>query len=230
MTHWFAIMACLLGVTFANAQPCSTRVYSTPSGYTYTTPVVERVVVKEVLTPVAIPVLVPTAVFQYLPALAAPVVAAPPVAVTPAVPVPAPAAAPSPVDIDRLVRERVDAILREKLNTAVNDDDPPPLNVVGGAPKRENPQEIVQQVANLLANRCASCHTAGVKVSGDVTLFVKKGEQMEFRPSVGKKAILAAVTPGMSGAAKMPPTAKTDPTKAVQPTEVALLRRWDELP
>lgn len=161
----------------------------------------ERIIIKEIVAPFAVPVLVPAAAFQFLPALQ-PVAAPPaPVPVAPAASaaVPAPAAAGPQADIDRLVRDRVEAILREKTNQ--QDSGPPVLILPGDTPAPPpastlSPVEVETKAVTLLSQRCYECHTQGAKTSGDVTLFTKSGEQLMFQPSVTKAKILAAIESG----------------------------------
>ncbi len=233
---FLSLLALLFGVSLAQAQHCGSvvrRAY--PVSYHAPQVVVEeKVIVKEVITPVGVPVLVPAAVFQYLPALQVPVQQQPVAPVQ--VQAQAPQKCPTPEELDKIIQARVEAALRER-NVS---NGPPPLLLPGQPtqPPLARPQaaptddELLQQSANILAeNKCYTCHTQGEKVSGNVVLFAKSGDELEFNPNVDKKKIYAAVTPAKEGEAPlMPPTAKKDPKTALSPEQVEVLRQWASRP
>lgn len=133
---------------------------------------VDNVIVREVIAPIAIPTLFPAAVFQYMPAL------------QPAAPAPV-----SPVDIDRIVAEKVEAALREKLGQV---DGPPPLTMA------EPPavfDELQQKAVNILANKCYTCHTES-KAAGRAILFTKDHTGTYFQPNKSKAEILNQIVSG----------------------------------
>lgn len=172
--------------------------------YSYYPQFVERIVIKEVVAPVAVPVLVPASVFQYVPALTQVAPVQPAVPVSPVnAPVAAPAqAAASTAELDRLIRERIEAILREKANQG--DDGPPILLGVGpveqprgnGTLPAMSPEELQAKALTLLSRNCYECHTQGVKTAGTVTIFTKSGEQLGFQPSVPKSKLLSVIESG----------------------------------
>jgi hypothetical protein len=178
-----------------NAGSCR-RSYATP----YYPPVVEKIIIKEIVVPVAIPVLIPAAVFQYLPAIQ-PVV--PVAAAAPYVPVAAPTTVAahgvgSQADLDRLIRDRIEAIIREKLNQ--QDGGPPTLILSGDPAPAAQPApaaaDIQTRALGILSRGCYTCHTQGVKTQGNVSIFVKTGDQLGFQPNVSKDKLLRAIESG----------------------------------
>jgi hypothetical protein len=151
-THYNEYRSCGYGPPVISGGPF----YGPPISTSYVqTPVIhEKVVVNEVVAPVAVPVVVPATVFQYLPAMAPQAPSAPAVIGTggtvasaqaaPTVQVPgsmpptagvasaaqpvtpaAPVAAGLEAKLDLLIKARLDAIVREKMAAAA--DAPPPL-------------------------------------------------------------------------------------------------------
>jgi len=163
-------------------------------------------VVNELVTTVVTPVLLPAAVFQYLPALQ-------PVLPVQAVPGGQYEATQPQLgqDIDRIIRERVDAILREKFGTV--DDGPPAL--VGGSQGLTG-QALQDAALSLLANNCMSCHTQGTKTAGNVTIFTKSGEELFFQPNRSKSALFAEISSGRMPKGK----------KAITNGDLEVLRQW----
>lgn len=212
------------------AQHCGPFFHRAPVVH-HTPHVVERIV--EVVTPVAVPVVVPATVFQYLPALQA--VAPTAVQVQqPQVPV-AQTASPAQTqtlsinELDNLIRQRLEVAMRARAGAT---SDPPALQVANapvstpqGSPQPANSQQLVQTVANSLAQKCASCHSSD-RPSGGVTLFTRSGDGLQFSPSVGKDAILRAASPQNGAPARMPPAARTDPQAGLNETDLTALRQW----
>lgn len=244
----------LSSVTFAQCpqyQPQYRPAYGQP-GYAQPQPQTQYItheVIHEVAAPIAVPVLVPATVFQYLPALQPSFpVAVPTTPVVAPTTVGAPAVGTAPTagstltaaDIDALINARVEARLR-----SMNGDKGPPTLILPGdfqpalpkpaepAPPQNQQVGLDQQVASMLGSKtCVQCHTAGngAPVKGNVTLFVKRENQLFFQPSVSKEKIVAAVSPspntapgGPGGQPSMPPNGP-----ALSQNEVALLRQWQD--
>lgn len=250
MTRIVVILTCLLLTSNVHADNCGTTIRSYPHVTYYSPPIyshVEKVVYREIPAPIAVPLLVPSSVFQYLPALS-PVISIPvSTAAAPVVATPAPVSpvasstvnqGQTSIDIERMVNERVERAIRERFNSVTpGDSGPPPLILPNDFTKAPEPQvapttsidvkdeEVPQRVAQLLANNCAKCHTAGEKVSGSVTLFVKKDTQLYLQPSIAKNEILKAVAPPTT---LMPPDAKgnKDSPAALKGNDLVLLQRW----
>lgn len=202
-----ALSFALLVVTGPTQAQCPTPVvvssgYSSTS-YPVTTTVHKPVkVVKEVVAPVAVPVVIPATVFQYVPALTPPPVVQytqqpAPVAAPPA------KAAPTPDDIDRLLMQRLDKLLKDRLPTAAPaSDGPPPIKwgefappqTQEGPPAVATTQPAVARTdwVGFLKNNCASCH-GGSKKAGGITLFDTDGN---FRPNTTKDAIVESIVSG----------------------------------
>lgn len=228
MKRILAVVAAVLIVVGAVHAQCRVIVRSpvpvvTPVCQPVIKPIVHQAVVPvvhrpTVAIPIAIPVAVPATVFQYMPAVQP--TYQPAVPISQAVPSQPPASA----DIDKMVRDRVDQILRERSN----DSGPPALLMPDQSPPLATSSENLDtQVANLLSTKsCVQCHTGGrpVAVKGNVTLFVQKGDDLFFQPTVTKQKILDAV----SDNPRMPPNALGNPNHpdALRPPEIALLQRW----
>ncbi len=219
----------LLGM-FTLLQSCAVPVSHAPiyvqPTVTYTNTIHERVVVKEKFTPIAVPIIVPAVTFQYLPALA-------PQAPAVAVEAQAPAVQAQPQqDMNAVIAEKVEKAVKARLGSVASpsDDGPPPLILPAelAAPAKEPPAAAgndEQEGVKILANNCASCHTAGVKTSGNVTLFTKKDGKMYFQPSVEHKTILEVLSPPSP---TMPPAANLDPNSpaAIKGRNLEVLKRW----
>lgn len=181
--------------------------------------------VTPIVTPVIVtPYIVSNTVFQYLPALQ-----------------PAPTAAAYQQqqqnnDIDRMVRERVDAILRERFGAP--DKGPPklilPAEYNNTAKDNKPVEDLTEKVANMLATKsCVRCHTEGVRTAGKISLFTKKSDGLFFQPTATKVEIakMLRVDP-TTGRSQMPPNGDvaTDPNhpEALKQEDRALLQRWFE--
>lgn len=214
-------MKVVLGL-FALLQTCATPFNYAPTyiqpTVSYVTAVHDKVIVKETIAPIAVPVIVPAVVFQYLPALQPQAV---PVAAAPQVP-----QAPQP-DMEAIIADRVEKAIRARLKATTSDSGPPPLILPAElASPISEPRETDEQASvRILSNNCASCHTAGVKTSGNVTLFTKRDGKMYYQPSVENATILAAISPPEP---TMPPAAKLDPRSpaAIKGRDYEVLKRW----
>lgn len=189
-------------------------IYSTPA--TYSTPIVNTVYEKEtIIAPVAIPVVVPATVFQYLPALA-PVQAVgvggygvgatqPQAGYTPIQPQAQPttaipsvqAAGPNTAEIDRLIKSRLEFILKEYSQT-LDVNSPPPIRF---GEQTTTPTAISEPVGNIdvvgryrlaLKSNCVDCHGNGRR-SGGVQLFDTAGS---YAPNVTEQQISEAISSG----------------------------------
>lgn len=162
------------------------------------------VAVKNVAAVELAPIAVPTIFFQFLN----------PTPVQLPTPVQATVAAPETETsrIDRLIRERLEAIINEHLKGEVDD-----------LPSVDEPVATGLPALASLQLRCASCHTAPT-VKGNVVLFDASGA---FAPNVAGSKILAAITPDATGLVHMPPAAKGSPTSihAVSPADREALRQ-----
>ncbi len=174
---------------------------------------------------IGLPVYLPVAVFQYLPAMQ-PTTAMP----VSATPVENRQVGNSQLDIEKLVRDRVDTVLRER---NAGDSGPPPLIIAGELPvkQQQQPDNLDQQVANMLASKsCVQCHTddGKSKVKGGVTLFTGNNDQYFFQPSVDKNKLYNAVYGTNGRGFAMPPAAKGDPNHqdALKANDIALLKQW----
>ena len=215
-------------------QYCGTYTsYAKPVSYSsYYPTYAEKVVVKEV--PVAVPILVPATVFQYIPAIvptATAVTPVTPVSAVPTTPVaPTVPTTPSAAEMEKLITARVDKLVQERLKYIMPGDTGPPPLIMNApanaptpnnvpAPTNNNTGDINMQVAQILGNNCAKCHTQGTKTAGGVTLFVKNGEQLFLQPSVSKADIWNTVKPPTPS---MPPAGNNQ----LKPEEVSLLQKW----
>ena len=155
------------------------------------------VAVADVVVPVAVPILVPAYQFSYLPALQ-------PAAVATAAPVETETSR-----IDQLIRERLEAIIREQ-----TDGDGPPA-VVEALPSLSIQSPETFTAISVLRNRCSTCHTGAGK--GGVSLFNVAGA---YAPNITVDKILDT-----SRTAQMPPAAKGDTHSvyAVSMRELAIL-------
>jgi len=239
----------LLPPNGANAQ-CASRpgaVCSTPvtSSYTSHHAATKKVVVEKhvEVAPIAVPVLVPSTIFQYLPAIAPPVAAVPvpaavaPVAAAPAAatvapaPVAAAAAAPSTAQIDKLIRERLEAIIKEKVTAARSNEEgePPPLdsdepveNVdVGAKPAAAQTKDVVIRGVNAAYVHCAPCHNER-KQDGDVQLF----DGRAYKPLKDGVALSNAAVAAPVSAGKMPKLRAQLGNKAMSPEDKNDLLAW----
>lgn len=213
-------------VTLVSSAQCHRVTYQYPTTYQYPVHQVvvrENIIVKEVVTPVAVPVLIPAYQFQYVAPCAAPAVAVPqmtPVA-TPGVQHNNVAMYPmshGPLssvgagnDKDR-IRELAKALLAEmnkEVGSGEFDNGPPTaVDFSPGAPQQFGPLAILE-------NRCAKCHTGAESKSG-IMIFTAPGY---FNPQVDRQRLLDAVEKG-----RMPLGASTDPRLRLSQQEVAALR------
>lgn len=205
-------------VSHVRAQTCGTTTCTKTSTTNHKT----VVAVKDAVVAVPFPVLVPAAVFQYLPAVT------PVVAVTPAVPV-APVVqqpvvqqpvaaqpAPSTANIDQLIKERLDVLLKDYQPTSdrqvssFDSNGPPPLAFA------DNESSSNDKVANkapkdanwilALKNACARCHQEGGTTKDGIVIFNKSGA---FAPNVDERAIYESIKSGsMPKGLRLDPTAK----------------------
>ena len=206
-----ALIAVLLGATMyipgSGTATCPQVVRHVAPPVYHHTPVYKEVIVqKEIIAPVAVPVVVPATVFQYLPAVA-PVVTAPiaaaPVATAPAVAQPQ-AVNPGIGDMEKLIEQRVDKAVADRLGRTGPGDGPPPITFEGQTTAAAPPQQPAQPQGNNdkaqvmqawvqdLGNSCASCHGAG-KRSGGVALFDANNQ---FAPSVSMEQIAESIISG----------------------------------
>ncbi len=199
--------------------------------------------VKKIVAPVAIPSLVPATVFQYLPALTPTAQITPVVTNAVSAPVVNSQVAgegvavransnANGVDIDRLVNERVAKILEARTNN--KDSGPPALILPEELKSKQDARQETKQVpeadlnqkaVQILANKCSSCHTASVKISGGVTLFSKKEDQLYFQPSVNKQTIWNVLKPPTPS---MPPSVKKDAKSGIIGAELDLIKKWSK--
>jgi hypothetical protein len=173
---------------------------------TYSYPVHE-VHVDEVFTPVvAIPVYIPTFQFQYQPPC-----------VTPA----AVATQQSAVMDDKERMKMLAQILREELKNEKNiqpknedlEDDLPPVAIDDEAvelPKINKPDFV-----SILKNKCARCHTSGIRVDGGMAIFNKDGS---YNVKSNYNSILNSVREN-----RMPFGAKSSPDKRLTDAEKRIL-------
>lgn len=199
MFRWLAVVVVILFSVVvvlpeSQAGGCRTVVQTQYQSYTptYYPPVyqIEQAVIA-----------VPTIFFQWLTPAVAQVSQAAPAA-------PAQVAAPAKTEteaerIDRLVREKLEAVIREQ----VGGGDDLPMIVDHDVTASAAPVAV-------LASRCASCHTAPA-VKGGVILF-RNGV---FQPNVPVSQVVDAAS-----SKRMPPSARTQPATAVPAGEVAVLR------
>lgn len=110
--------------------------------------------------------------------------------------------------IDRLVRERLEAVIKEHMQGVAD------MPMIVDEPS----VDLVAQASASLQKRCASCHTGATAKKG-VVLFTDQGV---FNPNVKMEKIVDVVSRGV-----MPPAAKGDPRSpaAVPAAEIAVLRQ-----
>ena len=179
--------------SYAGPISCGAPVIVSPGSYIE--PVKIKEVIKEtIVAPVAVPVVVPATVFQYLPAVA------PPVPAMVQQPMPQPArpqpAQPSTAELDRLIRTRLEAIIREQVQQGgqTSDDMPPPITFddVAGTPQQPKGVVDMAKLVPMLKANCARCHGNGKK-AGDVKIFDDAGN---YAPSVPLEELIASITNG----------------------------------
>lgn len=226
ISTWIVLFVCLM---FTPA-PSSAQVCGTVTSHTYSNPYISTVVttpevkiVKEAV-PVAVPLLVPSTVFQYLPAITpTPVVASTPAVTAPVTQPVASKPAASNVDIEKLVNEKVEALLRDKISNS-SDGMPPPIkwgalsHLKDTVPVSTNTSPSNSTIDpntafSLLKTHCASCHGGGKKAGG-VIIFDADGR---YAPNTTAKAIVDSITSG-----SMP---KNNPD-AISKQDQILLQKW----
>lgn len=159
-----------------------------------------QVIVEEQV--IAVPVLTPVAVFQYLP---------------PVTPGYSPLSGrPTNEEIDRLIRERIDALIKER--SQENSELPMAREWVDPAAAASR-AETKFRVTAVLEQRCASCHSTDV-AKGGIILFNRRGE---LEPNVTRAQIRDAINAGL-----MPPNARGNVSSpvAVPASDRAIITQW----
>jgi mono/diheme cytochrome c family protein len=101
-------------------------------------------------------------------------------------------------------------------------DDSPPTGGVQTGPIATVLDEHRGAVA-VLRQHCASCHSG--KGKGDVSFFDLSGQ---LALTVDKADVLRAVERKADGLPRMPPTARSDPSRLLSDAEVQILRQWSQ--
>jgi hypothetical protein len=102
----------------------------------------------------------------------------------------------SAADIEKMVKERVEAALREyqvsKASAVADDNSPPSLTFDDEPVAKSNPGKDNNWVL-AMKNSCSRCHQQGISTRGDVVLFDKNGN---YAPNVSDRVIAESIRSG----------------------------------